>query len=162
MEKTLEELKQEAAELGIEHSANIGAAKLASKIEEYYASQETSVMDPALPQVKATKSGNTGRSMRDRINEAKAKASVTHIVTITDNDQRENNVTTTVTVNCSNGYFDLGTKILPLNTPIELQQGFINVLKEIQIPMHVQDKSGMTKTVLRNRYSIQIDDDLKK
>ena len=39
---TLQELKQEATELGIEYSANIGAAKLAEKIEAFYTSQETS------------------------------------------------------------------------------------------------------------------------
>ena len=39
---TLQELKQEATELGIEFSANIGAAKLAEKIENFYSSQENS------------------------------------------------------------------------------------------------------------------------
>lgn len=161
MEKTIEELKQEAADLGIKHSPNIGAAKLAQMIEDHYTAQETSVMDPALNKVDEPEV-NTGRSMRARIDAAKAAAKKTHIVTITDNDQRENNHTTTVTVNCSNNYFDLGTKVLPLNTPIELEQGFISVLKEIMIPMHVQGANGLTKTVLRARYSLQNDDQLRQ
>ena len=42
MEKTLEELKQEAKDLGITFVPNISAAKLAAKIEAFYESQETS------------------------------------------------------------------------------------------------------------------------
>jgi len=40
MSEKLEELKQEAAELGISHSPNIGEEKLQNKIDEYYKSKE--------------------------------------------------------------------------------------------------------------------------
>jgi hypothetical protein len=39
---TIEELKQEATELGISFNQNIGADKLQAKIDAYYESQETS------------------------------------------------------------------------------------------------------------------------
>ena len=42
MSKTIEELKQEAKELGIRFVPNISAEKLSAKIEEFYDSQETS------------------------------------------------------------------------------------------------------------------------
>ena len=156
MEKTLDELRQEATDLGIEFAANLGAAKLAAKIEDYYKSQETSIVD-----VPAEKVNSKGKSMRERIIDAKAAANVTHVVTITDNDQRENNHTTTVRVNCVNSYFDLGPVILPLNTPVEVKQGYIDVLKEIQIPLHIQGSDGITRWVMRSRYSIQNQDELK-
>jgi len=77
------------------------------------------------------------------------------LVTIVDNDQRENNQTTSVTVNCSNDYFDLGQMILPLNMPVEVMQGHIEVLKEIEIPMHIVDQSTKLSMVkMRKRYSI--------
>ena len=42
MNKTIEELKQEAKDLGIRFVPNISAEKLSAKIEEFYESQETS------------------------------------------------------------------------------------------------------------------------
>ena len=160
MEKTIEELKQEADDLGIQYNANIGAAKLAAKIEEYYEAQEGSA--PVVKLETVAERGSRKKTIGERAAEARLEAMKTHIVTITDNDQRENNLTTIVSVNCSNDYFDLGTRRIPLNVPVEVEQGFINVLKEIQIPMHVRDNvTGLGRTVLRNRYSIAYSDELK-
>lgn len=160
MEKTIEELRQEATELGISYNANIGAAKLTEKIEEFYAAQESTA--PAVKLETVAERGSRKKTIGERAVEARLEAMKTHIVTITDNDQRENNLTTIVSVNCSNDYFDLGTRRIPLNVPVEVEQGFINVLKEIQIPMHVRDNAtGLGKTVLRHRYSIAYSDELK-
>ena len=161
MEKTLEELKQEATELGIQYNANIGEAKLAAKIEEYYAAQEGPAPVAKLETV--AERNARPRTMGEKAAEARLKAMKTRIVTITDNDQRENNLTTIVSVNCSNDYFDLGTRRIPLNIPVEVEQGFIDVLKEVQIPMHVRDTvTGLGKTILRHRYSIAYNDELKQ
>jgi len=160
MEKTIEELKQEADDLGIQYNANIGAPKLAAKIEEHYAAQEGSA--PVVKLETVAERGSRKKTIGERAAEARLEAMKTHIVTITDNDQRENNLTTIVSVNCSNDYFDLGTRRIPLNIPVEVEQGFINVLKEIQIPMHVRDNiTGLGRTVLRNRYSIAYSNELK-
>lgn len=160
MEKTIEELKQEADDLGIQYNANIGAAKLAAKIEEHYAAQEGSA--PVVKLETVAERGSRKKTIGEKAAEARLEAMKTHIVTITDNDQRENNLTTIVSVNCSNDYFDLETRRIPLNTPVEVEQGYINVLKEIQIPMHVRDNTtGLGRTVLRNRYSIAYSDELK-
>ena len=43
MDKTIEELKEEADALGIKYSANIGAAKLQEKIDEYDAKLDAEV-----------------------------------------------------------------------------------------------------------------------
>ena len=87
--------------------------------------------------------------------ESKKRALVMKVVTITDNDQRENNYTETVPVNCGNQYFDLGTRVFPLNKPIEIPQGFINVLSEINIPFHRENtKTGNCTTEMRKRYAV--------
>jgi len=168
MEKTIEELREEADQLGIVYNKNIGADKLAIKIEEHYTALENGTPAPTV-KVEETatkdevKSAKGYRPIGVRAKEAKAAALVTHIVVITDNDQRENNLTQVVSVNCSNDYFDLGTVRVPLNVPVELAQGFINVLNEIRIPMHTRDqRTGLGKTVVRNRYSIAYQDDLRK
>ena len=161
MEKTLDELKLEADELGIQYNANIGAGRLAAKIEEHYAGLETAA--PVATLEKVAERSARKKTIAERAVEAKTAATKTRIVTITDNDQRENNLTTIVSVNCSNDYFDLGTRRIPLNIPVEVEQGFIDVLKEIEIPMHVRDaRTGLARRVIRNRYSIAYNDELKQ
>lgn len=168
-ETSLEELKQEARDLGIEFSANIGAAKLQAKIDAYYAGQENSSKE-VIEAVKVKeeskqKDDNTlvttteNRDTISAISKARAEANKTKVVTIIDNDQRVNNQTTTVTVNCSNMYFDLGTVILPLNLPVEVRQGHLNVLKELQIPQHVKDgKTGLSTVRMVPRYALSYED----
>ena len=170
----LDELKQEAKELGIDFSANIGVNKLQEKIDAHYESQETSgaeieaaveaieeaeeakIEEAKVDDKKSVVKGKKGpRTMQDRIADAKANAYKTTIVTVIDNDQRVNNQTTTCTVNCSNEYFDLGTRAIPLNERVELEQGFIDTLREVRIPQHVKDNTtGLSKVVMRPRYTI--------
>lgn len=168
-ETSLEELKQEARDLGIEFSANIGAAKLQSKIDAYYAAQEGSnaVVQEAVKAKEESKKDEDNslvtttesKSTISAISKARAEANKTRVVTIIDNDQRVNNQTTTVTVNCSNMYFDLGTVILPLNLPVEVRQGHLNVLKELMIPQHVKDgKTGLSTVRMVPRYTLSYED----
>ena len=161
---TLEELKQEATELGISYSANIGAAKLAEKIEEYYKSQETSgeEIQAAIAKKEAEEQSEEKPAVKGKekgiyaqAKTAEERARQTKIITIIDNDTRENNQTTVAVVNCSNLFFDLGTVYLPLNVPVEVRQGHIDVLAGVEIPLHVKDpKSGLFRTEIRKRYSI--------
>jgi hypothetical protein len=160
---TLQELKQEATDLGIEFSANIGATKLAEKIEDYYKSQETSgeEIQAAVEAKEAKEKSEEKPAVKGkedkyaRAKKAEERARQTRIVTITDNDTRENNQTTVAIANCSNLYFDLGTVYIPLNIPVEIKQGHLDTLANLEIPLHVKDaKSGLFKTEVRKRYSI--------
>jgi hypothetical protein len=156
---TLQELKQEADELGVSYAKNVSANKLQEKIEQFYESQETS--GPALEAVVEQKEAEKPKASKTadakeakRIAREKA-ARATRVVTIIDNDQRVNNQTTTCTVNCSNEYFDLGTVILPLNEKIEVSMGHIRTLEAVQIPLHVRDnKTGLASVRMRPRYTI--------
>jgi len=157
---TLQDLKQEATDLGIEFSANIGAAKLAEKIEGHYKSQETSgeEIQAAVAAKEQSEEKPAVKGKEDRYSRAKKRednARKTRIITVTDNDTRENNQTTVAVANCSNLYFDLGTVYIPLNIPVEVRQGHIDVLANVEIPLHVKDsKSGLFRTEIRKRYSI--------
>ena len=162
----IDELKIEADELGIKYSPNIGEAKLSEKIEAHYQSLETGTPDvkeeEEEDETQADKSKKAvAATMAELAVEAEKEAKKTHIIVITDNDQRENNLTSTVPVTCGNSYFELGTQHIPLNVPVEVQQGFINVLKEIQIPLPVRSMDGSMSTSMRNRYSISYEDELK-
>ena len=160
----IDDLRQEADELGITYNAKIGEAKLSEKIEAFYTAQETPApvlkKEEVIEEPEPKKIVNT---MRARANKAEAAARKERIVVIVDNDQRENHLTTTVSVNCSNDYFDLGTRRIPLNTPVEVAQGYIDVLKEIKIPMHIVNaRTGLSQYTTRARYSVSYEDDLKK
>lgn len=161
----LQDLKKEADELGLIYSAQIGVAKLQEKIDAYYESQETSEKE-LIAAVKAKEADEQPEEKAVQTSKAPAKtgnkraarrkaAEATRVVTIIDNDQRVNNITTTCTVNCSNMYFDLGTMLLPLNMAVEVKQGHLNVLKELKIPQHVKDaKSGLSQVRMVPRYTI--------
>lgn len=158
-ETSLEQLKQEATELGITYSPSIGAAKLQEKIDAYYASQESNTVEQVIAAQVSEPSVSTVAPVRvdnktAAINERRRQAEARKVVTIIDNDQRVNNQTTTCIVNCSNMYFDLGTVILPLNMPVEVRQGHLTVLKELEIPQHVKNSSGLSETRMIPRYSI--------
>jgi hypothetical protein len=163
----LNQLKEEARSLGIEFSANIGAEKLQAKLDEYYESQESSGEEIAqavktveeqskeMPVVVSKPSVDGKKPAAQLARELYEEASTPVIVTIIDNDQRVNNQTTTCKANWTNMYYDMGTQIFPLNTPIEIPKGFIDVLKEVKIPHHVRDpKTGLAITSFRSRYSI--------
>ena len=166
----IDELKQEATDLGVSFSPNIGAAKLKEKIEAKYASQETNekaieeaitakeaeeLEGVALVSAMEKKAIAKSRTIKERAREAERKARVTHVIEIVDNDPRVNAHTTTCSPSCGNEYFDLGTRVLPLNTPVEVEQGFINTLKELTFSFHQLDqKKGTSVQMNRKRYSI--------
>jgi hypothetical protein len=168
----LDELKQEATELGIDFSDRIGEATLQSRIDTYYESQETSgkeiekaveakeaAVEIEKSEEKSAVKSKRKRTIHERAKEAEKAARKTRVITIIDNDQRENNQTTSVPVSCGNGFFDLGTIILPLNMPVEVMQGHINTLREVEIPQHVKDpKTNLSSVVLRKRYTISYED----
>lgn len=156
----LDELKQEAKELGIKFSPAIGEDKLQEKIDAHYEALEKKALEDEKREEMSVGEVVEEQTMKQKTlsqmaKEAEARARKTRIVTIVDNDQRENNYSTSVTVNCGNEYFDLGQIVLPLNTPVEVMQGHIDVLKDIEIPMHTLDpKTKLAATKLRRRYSI--------
>jgi hypothetical protein len=159
---SLEELKIEADQLGVNYSKNVSGNKLQEKIEEFYELSETS--GPALEALVAEKekvqaqpkedvAKHDAKTAKRMMREAAARK--TKVITIMDNDQRVNTQSTTCVVNCSNEYFDLGTTILPLNEKIEVAQGHINTLQQVQIPLHSRDpKTGLATVRLRPRYTI--------
>lgn len=155
----LEELKKEATELGLTFSPNIAEKTLAARIEKHYKDAET----PAVIETPATaddtpeaRAARADQHMRSFARKMEAEARKTRIVTITDNDQRVNNATTTCSANCSNSFFDLSTVILPLNEKVEVRQGHLDALAGVKIPHHVRSKEdpSISETVMRPRYAI--------
>lgn len=140
MDKTLEELKAEADVLGIEYSKNIGVAKLNEKVEAYYVSQAAgdSVKVQAEPEVKETPvkgKVDPETAMRNAIAEAKAKAFATKVVTVSNNDTRENSVLTADYFGFENQYFGKSL-LVPFNIAVELPQGILDVINSTYVTIH--------------------------
>lgn len=153
----LNELKREAAELGIKVNANATVKSLTEKIEKFYADKEASAEKVSVRVGSVGGSDDPALAMRKLAKELEAKARKTRVVTIIDNDQRINNVATSCVANCSNAYFDLGTIILPLNEKVEVREGHLEALRSVKIPQHVKDPANpsVSRTVMRPRFSIQ-------
>lgn len=157
----LQTLKNEADDLGVTYAKNTTANSLQKKIDKFYeaksaqapklnVAEEADIEEKEEPKLTSEKA----RRSATRVKREKA-AKQTKIVSIVDNDQRVNNHTTTCTVNCSNEFFDLGTRILPLNENIEVSVGHLRTLERVKIPLHVRDnKSGLSSVRLRPRYTI--------
>jgi hypothetical protein len=164
----IDDLKQEATDLGISFSPNIGEAKLQDKIDAHYEKEESGSIEKMVEKAEASKKEETpkkevkkgGFDRRTLAKEREAAARKTKVITIIDNDQRVNNQTTTATVNCGNMYFDLGTMVLPLQMEVEVQQGHIDVLKSVMIPQHMKKAgaNGLSEVVMRPRYTISYSD----
>jgi hypothetical protein len=157
MAKSLVSLKTEATQLGIEFNEDVKASELQAIIDAKYDELETAdSSDPVVTSVPEV-GANTSKTMGQLAREAEAKARKTRIITVYDNDPRENSETTVAPVNCGNEYFDLGMVYIPLGEKVEVMQGHIDVLKEVEIPHHMK-MNDRTRTVIRKRYTINYED----
>jgi len=139
--KTLEELKQEADTLGVKYVKNIGAEKLAQKIEDYFESQAADdlpkVKEEIVDEVTTIDRPGKETAKQKFIRESKerqAKRMKKRVVTITSNDKRENHMTTTVYLSCG-----AVSRIVPLDYPVELEEALIIVADTTPITLHVDE-----------------------
>ncbi len=142
----LDKLKQEAKELGITFSPNIGIQSLKEKI--------STKLDESLPKMKEEKPSKEPTGIQKVIKEAKAKAFKTSKVKITNLDKRDSEYITTAYLGFENLYFDL-SRVVPLDTVVELEEGLIRVAKDTKITIHVNDpKTGNKVPKEVNKYSV--------
>jgi hypothetical protein len=157
MAKSLVSLKTEATQLGIEFNEDVKASELQAIIDAKYDELEAKDSNEPVAASAQEVNANTGKTMGQLAREAEAKARKTRIITVYDNDPRENGETTVAPVNCGNEYFDLGQVYIPLGEKVEVMQGHIDVLKEVEIPHHMK-MNDKTRTVIRKRYTINYED----
>lgn len=137
-----EDLINEANELGLEFKKNVKTTKLAEMVAEAKGEPvpiaETPPPSPAVKEEKvedpAPKEDKYAARKRE-IAERRAKAFETQVVTLTNKDNRENDHMTTALLSFENQYFGL-SKIVPLDVPVELEQGLINVAEETMMTLH--------------------------
>ncbi len=143
-------LIDQANDLGLEFAKNVKTTKLAGMVAEAMgAPPPVDEVAPAGPAVKpgsdeeqneidaSTTSAPISKSVRLRsaIAERKRAAMKTSIVTVTNKDNRENSFMTTAPVGFENQYFGL-SKLVPLDTPIELEQALIDIIETTMMTLH--------------------------
>ncbi len=162
------ELLAKADELKLNYAKNISTLKLEELVieamekgtnppsvdESEFAAPKEDL--PAVP--KAESRLSTLELRRKAIQTAKEKALTTHIVTVTNRDNRENDFMTTAYLSFENQYFGL-SKLVPLDVPIELEQALIDVAESALIPLHKDEivagkRTGNKVTVRVKKFAI--------
>ena len=150
MEKSFEELKQEADELGLTYSPNIGKAKLEEKIEQKYKEIEESSDSVESNTRVSTKGALATRKEALRvIAEQIAENKKTKVVKITMVDKRE--ASTATHAYFSNGDVSLN---IPLDVWIEMPNILIQLAEEARAVTHV-DSNGVTEPKLTKKYVVE-------
>lgn len=150
MEKSFEELKQEADELGLTYSPNIGKAKLEEKIEQRYKEIEESA-DSVESNTRVSTKGAlaTRKEALKIIAEQIAENKKTKVVKITMVDKREASTAT-------HAYFSNGDVSLhiPLDVWVEMPNILVQLAEEARAVTHV-DSNGITEPKLTKKYVVE-------
>lgn len=150
MEKSFEELKQEADELGLTYSPNIGKAKLEEKIEQKYKEiEESSDSVESNTRVSTKSTLATRKEALKIIAEQIAENKKTKVVKITMVDKREASTAT-------HAYFSNGDVSLhiPLDVWVEMPNILIQLAEEAKAVTHV-DSNGITEPKLTKKYVVE-------
>ena len=150
MEKSFEELKQEADELGLTYSPNIGKAKLEEKIEQKYKEIEESSDSVESNTRVSTKGALAARKEAIKIiAEQIAENKKTKVVKITMVDKREASTAT-------HAYFSNGDVSLhiPLDVWVEMPNILVQLAEEARAVTHV-DSNGITEPKLTKKYVVE-------
>ncbi len=157
MSEEREVLLEQANELGIDFPSNVKTVKLVALIAEAKgeppAVEELAPPGPevkvganlivdeendeedsnSLPSTKPAISKYAAKRMK--IAESKRKAFKTQVVTITNKDNRENDIMTTVYLSFENQHFGL-SKVVPLDVPVELEEALILIAETTIMTLH--------------------------
>ena len=178
-EKTYNELKEEATNLGVEFKGNPKKDELIDMIKEKLADEagtpiETKeevfddVEDTELSRVRTIRNSKAGKVMskadklKIAIKEAKEKAFAKRIVILTSNDKRDNDYVTSVPLFFENQYFALD-RIVPLGIAVELEQCLIDIAKSTTITLHKDEildgrRTGNKIPVQAKKFNVSYED----
>ena len=166
VDKSLQELKDEAVSLGLDPKGLKSKADVAKLIED---SKESQTADDSVDEVqevietpvevkKEVKPSNKPRSMAEVARDLKTAAMKTKVVTITSNDKRDNHLTSTCFLSSENQYFGI-SKIVPLDVPVELEQCLIDTAKAVEVVLHQDEiidgkRTGNKRPKLVKKYVV--------
>jgi len=176
-DKTYNELKEEAINLGVTFKGNPKRDELEQMIRDFLAEEAEGTVavkadeddeDEQLSRDRAVRNIKTGRTMskadriRQLVADAKARAMKKRIVTLTSNDRRDNDYVTSVPLFFENQYFALD-RIVPLGIPVELEQCLIDIASSTSITIHKDEivdgrRTGNKIPVQAKKFNISYED----
>lgn len=127
------ELLAQADSMNLTYAKNIPTLKL----EELILGANNAPVEPAAVEEQPENISKLSKAQLQRraVKIAKDKAFATSVVTITNRDNRENDVMTTTYLSFENQFFGL-SKLVPLDIPVELEQGLIAIAEATMIVLH--------------------------
>ena len=153
MERTLEELKEEADALGIKYSANIGASKLQEKIDEYDAKLDAEVNGVVEP-VAVAADVTPGKKMSEvearlAIKALEDENKKSKVVKISMVDKRESAYATSA-------YFSTGdiAMRIPLDVFVEMPAILVHMAETAQALVHIES-GGVTTSKFQKKYVVE-------
>ena len=137
---TREALIATATDLGLDFKGNISNEKLKALVAEAEgpkAAPEPEAEPEAEPTALVNKVSKEKRplTLREKIQQSKARASKLVVVTITNKDNRENDVMTTVHLSVENQHFAIGRNV-PLDIPVEIEQCLVDLAECTMMTLH--------------------------
>lgn len=155
------DLLEVANELGLDFQSNIPTEKLKAIVAE--AKGEPPVVEENVPAGPALKAGASQATdddeevaspkpkvskyvaKRAKIAASKKKAFATQVVTLTNKDNRENDIMTTAYLSFENQHFGL-SKVVPLDIPVQLEAALINIAETAMMTLHKDEIVGGRRT----------------
>lgn len=154
----------EANSFGLKFPGNISNVKLSGMLAEYKGEptplEETPPKGPAV-KVDAVVDFEEARlssnekahlaakaryaAKRQKIANARAKAFKTQVVTLTNKDNRENDVMTTAYLSFQNQYFGMSKRV-PLDIPVELEVALVKIAAACTMTLHKDEIVGGKRT----------------
>jgi len=163
MSEERNELLEKANALGLDFPSNIKTERLKLMITE---SEGPALREGTKPGVDdeeveisvKTETEKKPNTLRQKIAAAKKRASALSVVTITNRDNRENDVVTTVPLSFENQYFGLSRNV-PLDIPVELEQALIDIAEGTMMSLHKAEvvngrRTGNKVTVSVKKFGI--------
>jgi len=144
----------EATDFGLQFPGNISNKKLASLLAEHKGDpipvEESAPPSPAAkveaePVIADDIVTQRFKIKRMRIAKAKKAAMKTSVVTITNKDNRENDVMTTAFLSFENQHFGV-SKNVPLDIPVELEHALIHIARSCTMTLHKDEIVGGRRT----------------
>lgn len=94
--------------------------------------------EDALAAYRPKEGDSTRVRLRKKIQLSKAKALKLHVVTITNKDNRENSIMTTVPLSVENQHFGI-SRIVPLDVPVQIEYCLIEQAEATMMPHHMAE-----------------------
>jgi len=152
-----QELLDQANDLDLEFHSNIPTDKLKALIADTLNAEPAKQEKPP-EQAPVNPNLRPRLTQRQRIVKAKQRALKMQVVTITNKDNRENDVMTTVSLSFENEFFGI-SRTVPLDIPVEIETALVEVAENTMMTLHKDEilngkRTGNKTAVATKKFAV--------